>query len=187
MHTASLLENHYFQLLNGSWVKGYPLAHGLQRAIPQKQAPAQKDELFYTHAFLFWQHRDRIYADSRMFLAPVPVRNSVAWIGDSAFQHPVLGAYLEWWERCEQAHCTTAKGERLLWQIWGTPLSGRNECASVDQYGNSQTTPVSPFGSVWHSFADINARYNPVKPLCEAYTLEQVIQRLASDFPTWHH
>jgi hypothetical protein len=182
MDTASLIENNYFQLLNGSWVKGYPLAHGLQQAMPLNQASEQESERFYRHAFLFWNHRDRIFSDSRMFLAPVPVCNRVGYISDSAFQHPVLGVYLEWWEHCAQTHVMDKEGERLLWHIWGTPLSGRNECASVDKDGNSKITPVCPFAPVWHSFMDINARYREIKPRYEAYTLEQVIQKQVNIF-----
>ena len=175
MDTISLIRNNYFQILNGSWLKGYPLPASQSQ---RENTPEQEAELFYTNAFLFWNHRDIIYSDSRTFLAPVPVYNSVAYINDSVFRHPTLGIYLEWWERCRQAHVITSKGEQLLWQICGSPLSGKNTCAAVNKEGKSTTISVYPFNPMWHSLIDINSRYDSIKPIFETYSLEQVIQKL---------
>ncbi len=201
-----LRENNRFQILNENWLDGYPLPakeesafdNSLQldrtgeylvvgkekkNATPKSSEEDKEGEkLFRTNAFLFWEKKDLIYSDCRMFLARVPVQNGLAYSGTSGFQWPTLGVYLEWWERCEQAHFTDSDGmERLIWFISGSPLSGSNACASVDKDGNSKTTPVSPFRSVWKSFVIVNTRYDEIKPLYEAYTLEEVIDLLTTE------
>ena len=195
-----------FQILNGNWLEGYPLQEPKEKINgelqfdttgeyliigkrkPKKTEQPTKEETgetFYKNAFLFWNCRDLIYSDSRMFLAPVPVRNGLAYIGENGFRHPTLGVYLEWWERCEQSHILTEKGvfhktkeERLVWFISGSPLSGCNACASADKSGKTKTTPVDMFSTVWRSFAEINNRYNEIKHLYDAYSLEQVVEML---------
>ena len=197
-------EHNRFQILNGTWLEGYPLKNQSTEQVendlkldstgeylvvagkkekkpsPKKQTPEELGRIFYTNAFLFWEKRNLIFSDSRMFLARVPVQNGLAYVGRSGFIWPTLGIYLEWWERCEQAHFKNKKEERLIWYISGSPLSGANVCASVSRDGKDKTTPVSPFLLVWSSFAKINRRYDDIKPLYEAYTLEQVLEILNS-------
>lgn len=208
-----------FQILNGNWLEGYPmptpqpqtdnslqldttgeylvvgkkkshLSVSQRRKLPKPLTPEEESKLFYTNVFLFWNCRDIIYQDSRMFLAPVPVKNGLAYTGTSGFRNPTLGVYLEWWERCQQAHITIEKGvadkyqeERLVWYIAGSPLSGSNVCSSVDKSGKTKTTPVYPFITLWRSFMEVNAHYDPIKPLYQAYTLEQVADILNQKEP----
>jgi len=196
-------EGNRFQIKNGNWLKGYPLSSkdapvldnafdldrtGVYLVVGRgrkkkrravKIPPKVIDRLFWENAYFFWEHRDIIYSDSRLFLAPVPVQNGLAYYGTHGFQRPTLGVYLEWWESCEQAHLTDEQGnERLIWYISGSPLSGANACASVDKDGNSKTTPSYSFFYVWRSFVRVNTLYDEVKKAYKAYTLEQVIQKL---------
>lgn len=197
-------EHNRFQIMNGTWLEGHPLKEPateqvdnrlrldstneylttgggkMKRPSTHNPTPMQLGKVFITNAFLFWEKRNEIFSDSRMFLARVPVRNGLAYIGTSGFVWPTLGIYLEWWERCEQAHVLTENEELLMWYISGSPLSGANLCASVGKDGVSKTTPVHPFLPVWRSFAEINTRYDEIKPLYEAYTLEQVIEKLTN-------
>ena len=52
---------------------------------PKKKPRAiQKDpwkELFLQEAFFLYEHRDAVYADSRMFLTPLPFDNNLAYTG----------------------------------------------------------------------------------------------------------
>jgi len=66
----------------------------------QKTEPAQKvvepwKELFFKNAFLFYEHREEILADSRMALTPLPFENVLAYTGTSGLRNATLGVYLE--------------------------------------------------------------------------------------------
>lgn len=209
------IDGNKFQILNGNWLEGHALPIAQPRAdnsmqldktgeyliigkkyshlsvsqrrkLPKPPTPQEYSKLFYSNAFLFWDNREAIYQDSRMFLAPVPVKNGLTLSGTSGFRNPVLGVYLEWWERCEKAHFVGDNGisaesnedELLLWYIAGSILSGSNVCSSVDRAGMLKETPVNPFLPLWRSFVEVNVHYDPVKPLYKAYELEQVIEML---------
>ena len=161
------------QLLNGSVLDCYPLEQaggqvdnevkldttGTYFAIGRKkQAPAPKTDeenaegwsLFCNNAFMFLQYRNRIMSDSRMFLCPVPIQNGMAYTGTSGFHNPTLGVYLEWWLNCETALICDGNGmKKLVYQIAGSPLSGRNSCGVVDENGKTETESIYPFSSLW--------------------------------------
>ena len=61
------------------------------------------EELFLKEAFFLYEHRDAIYADSRMFLTPLPFDNNLAYTGTSGLRNATLGVYLEWWDNCNRA------------------------------------------------------------------------------------
>lgn len=196
-----------FQILNGNWLEGYPLVEphamiddqlqldttgqylSVKKHKPkEKLSPNEISKTFYTNAFLFWNYRELIYSDSRMFLAPIPVQNGLAYTGSSGFRCATLGIYLEWWERSKQAHFFVEKGEinkyneeRFIWYIAGSPLSGANACASVNKAGKTETTPIYPFCSLWRSFIEVNTRYDNIKQHYQTFTLEQVVDILTGE------
>ena len=63
----------------------------------------------------------------------------------------------------------------MVYLIAGSPLSGRNGCCMVNRQGDTHTTCITPFMPVWHSFMDINKRYDSIKGKYEAYSLQQVL------------
>lgn len=137
---------------------------------------AEELQLFlqYTHRLI--SQSDRIMADSRIFLAPLPIRNGLAYTGTSGFRHPTLGVYIEWWRNCECAWTKDKDGElQPIYFIAGSPLSGSNKCAYVGADGASYSVSVYPFSTVWRSFVEINSHYTEAKQLYEAYSLEEVI------------
>ena len=190
------------QLLNGNVLDCYPLEQageqvdnevkldttGTYLAIGgKKQAPTPKTDegnaggwlLFCDNAFRFLQYRNRIMSDSRMFLCPVPIQNGIAYTGTSGFQRPTLGVYLEWWLNCENAMICDGNGmKKLVYQIAGSPLSGRNSCGVVDENGKTETESIYPFSSLWTNFMRVNSRYDEAKSQYQAYTLEQVVEIL---------
>jgi hypothetical protein len=90
-----------------------------------------------------------------------------------------LGVYLEWWLNCESALVFNGIGKKkLVYQIAGSPLSGRNSCGVVDENGKTETESIHPFSSLWPIFMRINNRYDEAKGLYQAYTLEQVVKIL---------
>lgn len=136
-------------------------------------------KLFLQNAHRLIGESDRIMADSRMFLAPVPVRNGLAYTGTSGLKKPTLGVYIEWWRKYECAWAEDKYGERQpIYYIAGSPLSGSNACAYVDTEGDGHSVSVYPFSSVWRSFMSVNAHYTEAKQLYESYSLEKVITRL---------
>lgn len=193
------------QLLNGNVLDCYPLEQagkqvdnevtldttGTYFAIGgKKQAPTPKTDegnvggwsLFCDNAFRFLQYRNRIMSDSRMFLCPVPIQNDIAYTGTSGFHNPTLGVYLEWWLNCEIALVFNGIGKKkLVYQIAGSPLSGRNSCGVVDENGKTETESIYPFSSLWPIFMRINNRYDEAKSLYQAYTLKQVVDILGKE------
>ena len=136
-------------------------------------------KLFLQNAHRLIGESDKIMADSRMFLAPVPIRNGLAYTGTSGLKKPTLGVYIEWWRNYECAWAEDKYGERQpIYYIAGSPLSGCNACAYVDTEGNGHSVPVYPFNNVWRSFMSVNTHYAEAKQLYEAYSLEEVIERL---------
>ena len=139
-------------------------------------------KLFLQNAHRLIGESDKIMADSRMFLAPLPIRNGLAYTGTSGFRHPTLGVYIEWWRNYECAWTEDKNGEKQpLYYIAGSPLSGCNACASVDTEGNGHSVSVYPFNNVWRSFMEVNTHYTEAKQLYAAYSLEKVIAILFGD------
>lgn len=135
--------------------------------------------LFLRNAHRLIAEGDRIMADSRMFLAPLPIRNGLAYSGTSGFHNPTLGIYIEWWRNNQYAWTEDKNGTlQPIYYISGSPLSGCNACQYISAEGKSESVSVRHFSAVWSSFAKINTHYTEAKQLYEAYTLEEVIDKL---------
>ena len=136
-------------------------------------------KLFLANAHRIIAHGERIMADSRMFLAPLPIRNGLAYIGTSGMRNPTLGVYIEWWRNNECAWAEDESGvKQPIYFIAGSPLSGCNSCAYIGADGNGHTTSARHFAMVWRTFAKHNTHYTEVKQIYEAYTLEEVLNIL---------
>ena len=193
----------YIELLDGSKPEGYPAINpsapvsnafaldttGQYLSFGRKPAKASiTDEekrqlghrLFYENAHLFLANADKILSDSRLFLAPVPVQNALAYTGTGGFRRPTLGVYIEWWLYYKE-DSIDRKG-RPIWYISGSPLSGRNVCSSVDRKGKTHRAELNGrFSAVWGSFTEVNTRYDEAKSRFLAYTLEDVIALLKEE------
>ncbi|MCH5347447.1 MAG: hypothetical protein J1E63_10065, partial [Muribaculaceae bacterium] len=150
--------------------------------IPAEEIVRRAERQYYHHLFtenarFLLANAERIFSDSRMFLAPVRVQNGLAYIGTSGFWRPTIGVYLEWWLNHQEA--AVDKNGNLVWYISGSPLSGRNCCSSVNPEGKQVEIALqTKFSAVWRSFIDVNNRYTEAKQRCEAYTLEEVLVML---------
>ena len=151
-----------FKLWSGGFITAYPLdkdreygyfpedeadSSGLDTtghflSIQKKPVPAPRSEeqlrqekLFTDNAFLFLANYSRILSDSRMFLAPVYVRNGLAYSG--YLPAATLGGYIELWLNCPSS-VVFGREDRmsLVWFISGSPMSGANACSVVDENGN---------------------------------------------------
>lgn len=155
---------------------------GSKPAVKVEKETTESKELknfFYKNAFLFFRNAHRILSDSRMFLAPVPVQNGLAYTGTSGFRCPTLGVYIEWWLNCDANITKDKKGrEALTCYVAGSPLSGSNHCTCVYPDGKVGDISHYPFSNVWRSFISINNRYTKAKQMYEAYTLTEVVDLL---------
>lgn len=171
----------YEQVHNGMELDatGEYLSHRPSKPQPKKRpTPAEQGKFFIEHAFFFLAHRREIMADSRMFLARVDVPNGIAYTGRSGFREATLGVYLEWWASCGSAVYEKGGHKWLVWFISGSPLSGGNSCAAVNEEGKSKTVKICPFWDLWTTFVKINRRYDEVKSKYAAFTLEEVVNIL---------
>ena len=148
--------------------------------VPEPSATVEEQrQLFISNAFYLLAHKERILSDSRMFLCPVAVQSGIAYTGTSGFRKPTLGVYLEWWGLAEEAMRTDKKGCRsLVYQLAGSPLSGRNSCGAVREDGKTEAVSLSSFGRHWGPFVHLNQRYTEAKQLYQAYTLQEVLDIL---------
>lgn len=134
--------------------------------------------LFYEHAWLFIVNAEKILNDSRMFLAPIPFTNGLAYTGVGGFRKPTLGIYVEWWTQFHKASHT--KDGMPLVYLAGSPLSGANACVCSDCDGKTKTVQINHFAAAWQSFMRLNTRYDSIKLLYQAYTLDEVIAKLTT-------
>lgn len=196
-----------FKLWSGGFITAYPLdkdreygyfpedeadSSGLDTtghflSIQKKPVPAPRSEeqlrqekLFTDNAFLFLANYSRILSDSRMFLAPVYVRNGLAYSG--YLPAATLGGYIELWLNCPSS-VVFGREDRmsLVWFISGSPMSGANACSVVDENGNRRTEAIKTFYKLWTRFANIAGYYKDAKTKFEAYTLEEVAEILKKE------
>ena len=148
---------------------------------PQVESDAEEAnrEFFLEHAFIFFRNAEKIMSDSRMFLAPVPIVNGIAYSGTAGFTNPTLGVFVEWWLNCETdvTHDRSGK-EALCYAIAGSPLTGINGCGCVYPDGTTERIVFAKFSNVWRTFVQINQRYTEVKQIAEAYSLQEVYDKL---------
>lgn len=148
------------------------------RRKPQAEKPKAEDKewrFFTENAFFFLSHSREILSDSRMFLARVPVVNGLAYTGTSGFRVPTLGVYLEWWASCGDSLVELDGEKWLVWFISGSPLTGSNACAIVNEKGEVRRYTKLNFKNVWSSFMSINTRYDEAKVSYAYFTLEEVV------------
>lgn len=161
---------------------GQYLIIGRRKPTPVAQPSATVEEqrqLFISNAFYLLAHKERILSDSRMFLCPVAIQNGIAYTGTSGFRKPTLGVYLEWWGLVEEAMRTDKNGCRsLVYQLAGSPLSGRNSCGAIREDGKTEAVSLSSFGRHWGPFMKLNQRYTEAKQMYQAHTLQEVLDIL---------
>ena len=137
-------------------------------------------DLFFKEAFFLYENKEKIYADVRMFLTPLPFKNNLAYTGAAGMQGATLGVYLKWWDQCEEA-LLKKNGEvyALTYFIAGSPLSGSNRCSAVKRNGDTiEFSFTCMFSSIWGPFMNINQSYSETKRLFPAYSLKDTVEIL---------
>ncbi|MCQ2218084.1 MAG: hypothetical protein MJZ33_06305 [Paludibacteraceae bacterium] len=167
-------------LLNGEELTCFPKKQSNVNETTSFDADANR-RLFLKNAFLFFRNAHRIFSDSRMFLAPVPIENGLS-ISGKCRSTPTLGIYLEWWLNCEVDTTKDKEGNDALTYRWGgSPLSGANCCGIVYPDGRVKSMSFNRFHTVFYSFLEISRRYTEAKKKFEAYSLQQVVDTLSNE------
>ena len=150
---------------------------------PSSWEETEEEEAFLTHLFFFIAHRDKIKADSRLFLAPVPIQNGLAYTGTSGFHRPTLGVYLEWWENCTDASVIDKGGQvSFIVRLDDEPLPGKSNCTILAQDGEQHDCHSSGFENLRATFLKINRRYDACKEQGEAWSLRYVYALLRNSY-----
>lgn len=139
-------------------------------------------DIFTQNAFFLWEHRERILSDSRMSQCRLKIGNNLAYVNPPGIVSNTLGGYLTWWQEFDRSRRTDSHQRRsLIYNIAGSPLSGRNHCAEVYETGKTKTITVSPFRDYWRSFAEAQERFLTAADESPSYTLSQVVEILKSE------
>ena len=162
-------------LLNGTTLICYLKAEqpGSIKEEDEKKNRMQDLKFFLDHAFDFFKNADRIFQDSRMFLAPVPCPT---W-GDFR----TLGIILEWWINSGGKFTKDKEGnDALTYEFAGNPMTGTNSCRCVYPDGTDSPIYYNSFMYIWKSYRNISDRYKEAKQRFEAYSLQEVWEILSS-------
>ena len=120
-------------LLNGTTLFCHPKTEQMEGVEEGDGRKEQDLRFFLDHAHDFHKNADKIFQDSRMFLAPVP---KCGW-----FSHPTLGIFLEWWINGEEDFRKDKEGnDALTYYMIGNPMTGSNLCQCV--YPNGTTKNI---------------------------------------------
>lgn len=124
LYKFNLMEKEMFEvsdnrivLLNGEELTCFQKKQSDVNKTTSFDADANR-RLFLKNAFLFFRNAHRIFSDSRMFLAPVPIENGLS-ISGKCRSTPTLGIYLEWWLNCEVDTTKDKEGNDALTYRWG--------------------------------------------------------------------
>ncbi len=146
---------------------------------PQRTEHSMIDELFATHAHLFYHYTDRILKDPRMAMALVKMDNNLAYSGTSGLSGATLGVYVTWWQKEDTARMMGKDGIlKLMCQFAGSPLSGMNGCNLYGSDGKWEHIHLKYFRGTWGSFMSINRAFHEKYSDVQAYTLDEVINLL---------
>ena len=177
---------------------GQYLTIGRRKPTPVPKPSATVEELrqlFVSNAFYLLAHKERILSDSRMFLCPVAIQNGIAYTGTSGFRKPTLGVYLEWWGLVKEAmHIDKNDCRSLVYQLAGSPLSGRNCCSAVREDGKTETVSLSTLQEVLdilhleddNSKADFSVMIDVQFMKHEIELLNQRIEAIKDECNRWH-
>ena len=165
-----------FTIENGMVLQGYPREKPDDAALtwPGEEARYVDGEIFKENAHFLFENRERIFADSRMFLAPVNVMSGAAYIG--SLVKPTVGTYIEWWLRRGK--------DELAYFVSGSPLSGANVSKAIAKDGS--LVPLQSLGiflNLMKEFSDAHKRYLAERRRFEAYSLLEVVMRLKNIDP----
>lgn len=152
-----------------------------------KPSSAQKDSnfsLFLENAFFLIANRKHIMSNPKMYYTVIDANNGLAYSGISGLKNTTLGCYLNWWSNCLQASDIDNENSKwLIARVAGSPLSGRNNCLAVSNDGKVKFIEHPHFRTLWTTLMENNKMFNDTSLQQEAYTLQEVLDRLRQEAP----
>ena len=152
-----------------------------------KPSSAQKDSnfsLFLENAFFLIANRKHIMSNPKMYYTVIDANNGLAYSGNSGLKNTTLGCYLNWWSNCLQASDIDNENSKwLIARVAGSPLSGRNNCLAVSNDGKVKFIEHPHFRTLWTTLMENNKMFNDTSLQQEAYTLQEVLDRLRQEAP----
>ena len=182
-------ENNTIELLNGSVLKYFS---GDNMSTQTIDIETEANCLF-ENAWFFYRNRERIYTDSRMFLARVPMRNSVGGfhvaMGNSQGQFygnsndiATLGGLLEFWERGDKSVCKCEDGRMaLIYGVIGNPMTGSCNIYVINEDGTNSSIKSSDMVRRLKEQLKYCKRYLEEAKVADAFTIEQVRNLLVGE------
>lgn len=140
-------------------------------------------QVFTQNAFLLWLCRDVVFANSRLFLATVFAGNSVFPGSHLEDMYPTLGAVLEWWEKCSNAHIKPFEVDELMFRYQGGGPIAPKVCYSVNVLGNIGKRESNSFLGDWRTLKEINQRYHTLRANYESHSMEKVVRIISKKCP----
>lgn len=164
-------------LSNGTVLQCYPLANTVN--TPERKHDREKENTFGENVFLFLANAEKIFSDSRMFLADSGVYNGMAYCG--GFKNGCLGAYLEWW--IDNHLFSIDREGRPIWFLSGSPLSGCHACLTTDEEGKRHRADLQhSFMTTCKSYLGVCKKYHEAMAHCQAFTIPEVIEILKGNY-----
>ena len=136
--------------------------------------------LMRENAFVFYELRETIKQDVRLFNAPVYIR--IPFYID----YPVLGHFIRWWEESEVAHFVKDNRSWLVYSFAGSPMTGSSVCSAICEDGRTATLRGVGFGALRGSLGKTMGIDNDalnIPPSEQTFTLEQAVSFLQAQNP----
>jgi len=161
---------------------GMPTRNGNQSDSSASDERKRAWEVYEANIPLFWQHRERIVAEPRLFFAQTPFKVNTAYVNFPHSGPYPLGVIVRAWMERETAYrlsCPKCGGRMMVYSFAGSPLSGmssRSACCVECGHrvrGESNGNLSNMFGPMRR----IAAEYDGTD--CrEALTLAEVVENL---------
>lgn len=127
------------------------------------------------NAFLFYELRETIRQDMRLYNAPVYI--AIPFTKD----YPILGQFIRWWEESQVANFVKDNRRWLVYAFVGSPMTGSSYYNAVCEDGHHKAFRNVNFGALMGSFRNANENENNTLQILspeQAFTLEQVVTTL---------
>lgn len=164
-------------IANGTVLKMYPNRPIVRECqVREKYSQEEKTErrLFVENAHFLLAHKEEIFADSRMFLAPCRGFGSVF-----VSRYQPLGAMLEFWSNTEGSVVfDTENHPQLVFCLCGSPMTGSNSSGAISEDGKEHTVSLKDFTTLLRRFGSVLGRYKEYADACLTYSLAEVIALL---------
>lgn len=147
---------------------------------PTELQETQAFNLMQQNAFLFYELRETIRQDMRLYNAPVYI--TIPFTKD----YPILGQFIRWWEESQVANFIKDNRRWLVYDFVGSPMTGSSYYNAVCEDGHHKAFSGGNFGALMGSFRNANEKESNtlhIQSPEQTFTLEQVVSTLQTQYP----